>query len=322
MNSAEARNCGHGYCFRWSARILARNLRGIARRRSESGCEPLAARDSCESSSWQELEPEERSVYSIPDYWPKWARRHFWMPLSADGSAYEVAHGAAYACTFDDAVCLDDGRLIAVAPSGAVRGWVVDQYNGRGLSSGEVAQGKELLAAARRQDRLIVPLGIGDTTNYYHWTYQALSRVHLARRYLGAERCVFHVGPTRFPYVIGSMAALGIDERDIVSGGPVRGKVVYTHTPSMFPPSWVTRFLREVGDRVCEGVSLAPRRTYYHRGGAQRKLANDGQVSELVVRYGFGICRPDEMSFEEQVRTARASTVLLGVHGACFTNLA
>jgi hypothetical protein len=51
-----------------------------------------------------------------------------------------------------------------------------------------------------------------------------------------------------------------------------------------------------------------------------RKVANEGEVIELLQRHGFEILKPESLSFEEQVRTFSECVELISIHGAGLTN--
>lgn len=313
---------GLRYSAEFSARLLVRSLRGHFRAIQSKSVLWSPAMEVCDADSWTILEPEERCYYPIPSYWPNWARNHHWLPRSTDGSAFELSHRAAWVCSFDDAVCMPDGRLIALDRNGSVRAWVVDDVNGLSVSEEEYDNSRAVAEASRREGDCVVPVGLIDPENYYHWTFQSLPRVALALRYLGSEKCSFYVGQTQPRFVGDSLAALGVGKDRIISGDPVRARSVLAHTPSMQPPSWVVRFLRETADRVCGSGRAGSDRIYYHRGSSKRRIVNHEEVIEQVERHGFRVVYPGQMSFEEQLRGARNAGYLMGAHGACFTNIA
>jgi hypothetical protein len=313
---------GVRYCGETTLRVLVRSLRGRLQTTNPIQGPSSPARDVCDSGSWTVLEPEEHRTYAIPSYWPRWARHHYWLPLTGDSSLFEVSHGAAWVCSFNDSVCLPDGRVVVLDTSGSIRAWVVDEYNGMGVSYAEHQESKAIVETARTERACVVPIGTHSSDNYYHWTFQSLPRIGLALRYLGSEHCLFHVGRLPPPkFVVESLAVLGVCADRIISGDPVRARSVFTHTPSMQPPWWVLRFLQETADRIGGPVATGTGKIYYHRGGGRRRIINQEQVIDLFERHGFTVVYPGEMSYVEQVRTAQNANCMAGVHGACFASV-
>ncbi|MES1926951.1 hypothetical protein T31B1_16570 [Salinisphaera sp. T31B1] len=64
------------------------------------------------------------------------------------------------------------------------------------------------------------------------------------------------------------------------------------------------------------------RRVYIARDGASyRQLANEEQVQALILERGFEIVRLEQLSFLEQVQLMVETQLLVGPHGAGFSNM-
>ena len=64
------------------------------------------------------------------------------------------------------------------------------------------------------------------------------------------------------------------------------------------------------------------RRVYISRSRAKyRRLVNQDELLPDIRRLGFDVAYPEDLTFEEQVRTFATAGVVLGVHGAGLTNV-
>ncbi len=89
---------------------------------------------------------------------------------------------------------------------------------------------------------------------------------------------------------------------------------------------WSPEFLLDLRDRAHRRWLSAPptpnRRLYItRRGAAHRLIENEDAVAALMERYGFEICDPGSLAIEDQVRLFAGASIVVGAHGAGFTNM-
>jgi len=133
------------------------------------------------------------------------------------------------------------------------------------------------------------------------------------------------VGPAR-PFVVESLDHLQID--------PARRQPVKARSPAFDcevlltaaipevyspPPRWAVARVRSLFP-TAEGGGA--RRIYVARGSTpRRRVVNEDEVRELLVRRGFVTVSMDGKSVAEQAEIFAAAEVVVSVHGAALTNL-
>jgi capsular polysaccharide biosynthesis protein len=68
-------------------------------------------------------------------------------------------------------------------------------------------------------------------------------------------------------------------------------------------------------------LALPHRRLYVTRRDARRRILNEDAVITLVGQYGFEVVCPGDLSVVEQVTHFSEASVIVGPHGAGFTNM-
>jgi len=97
------------------------------------------------------------------------------------------------------------------------------------------------------------------------------------------------------------------------------------HYWSTQPGSCVVEVIRTLGSRIHPTIPTnPPERIYVSRRNIKsfRYLRNEDEVEAAMLRLGFAIIRPQELSFDEQVATFSRARVIAGQHGAGLTNAA
>ena len=70
------------------------------------------------------------------------------------------------------------------------------------------------------------------------------------------------------------------------------------------------------------GTGQARRRLYVSRARTGwRRVVNEEEIIDCLSRFGFETVRPEELSFEEQVRLFHSAEAVIGARGAGLTNI-
>lgn len=164
--------------------------------------------------------------------------------------------------------------------------------------------------------------------NYAHWLADELPRIIGALPFL-PPTTRFLLSNSVKGYHSESLAALGISpDRIITFQGyfEIRCERLWYATPTD-DMVWNIKALGHVSDALLRayghGSGHAPERIFVSRSkmSERKRLANDDDLLPLIDAYGFSLIRPEEMSLAEQVRAFSNARVVLGPHGAGFTNL-
>lgn len=174
---------------------------------------------------------------------------------------------------------------------------------------------------------LILYWGLG----YYHWFNDVLSTLHGSLELMPED--TFFLMPKGFEKTYGgefylkSLSALGIQKDRLVEFDGTESwtfenfwwqpPASHDHTPGAM--QWIGQ---KIVQSVPVGHAEKPVRIYISRTlPSARVIANEEELFPRLLEMGFQICRLEEMPFEEQVRVFRNANVVVGPHGAGFTNL-
>jgi capsular polysaccharide biosynthesis protein len=96
--------------------------------------------------------------------------------------------------------------------------------------------------------------------------------------------------------------------------------------PAVHPDDQTPGAMQWIGQLIVQSVPVGqsekPIKIYISRTlPSARVIANEAELLPSLQEMGFQICRLEQMPFEEQVRLFRNAEVVVGPHGAGFTNL-
>jgi capsular polysaccharide biosynthesis protein len=163
--------------------------------------------------------------------------------------------------------------------------------------------------------------------NYAHWLADELPRLTSALPHLPAATRFITSDPIQ-EFKSKSLAALGISTDRLV---PVKGfyqircERLWYATPAN-DMVWNVPVLQQLRGSLLEvyarGNGAVSERLFVSRNHARlKRLANEDELLPLIKSYGFRIINLEQMPFAEQVKYFSSAKVILGAHGAGFTNL-
>ncbi len=162
--------------------------------------------------------------------------------------------------------------------------------------------------------------------NYYHWMFDILPRFEILRR--SGQSVDYYLVNLDTSFQRESLQLIGIPSEKIISPtavchiradrlivpslpGPLFGQTPYAQACAFLR----SEFLRNVKK------SLPTRLLYLSRRDAEeRRVLNEEEVIETILAMGFEIKNLSEIPFIEQVELFSQATVILGPHGAGFSN--
>ncbi len=168
-------------------------------------------------------------------------------------------------------------------------------------------------------------------TSNYHWFFDCLPRVYALAHFLKEPiTLVMPEGAPAFQretmeFVLKDfqnfrIEYIGSQEKwecaDFIFPSFVAG-----HVSGYLPPV-VSGFLR---DKIFTGYSVEPkspeRKIYISRSrSAKRRITNEAELLPILARFGFEVVFPEELSYRQQVQLFSETRVIVGAHGAGFTN--
>jgi capsular polysaccharide biosynthesis protein len=164
-------------------------------------------------------------------------------------------------------------------------------------------------------------------TFYYHWLLDALPRLSLLEELPEFREYPLVVPKNLQAFHLDSLEMAGVSERSLVRFDNecwqverliFPGLLSITGSPSPHAVEWLRRrFLK-----VAASMSKPERLIYVtRRDAAKRRLLNEEEIIAYVTRLGFEVVCPGELSFSEQIRLFAGARVVIGPHGAGFTNM-
>jgi len=176
---------------------------------------------------------------------------------------------------------------------------------------------------------LILWWGLG----YFHWFNDVLSTLHGALELMPQD--TIFLMPQGFQKTYGgdfylkTLHALGIRKDQVVEFDGTESWTLenfWWQPPAVHPDDQTPGAMQWIGQQIVQSVPVEqaekPIRIYISRTlPSARVIANEEELLPGLLEMGFQICRLEKMSFEEQVRLFRNAEIVVGPHGAGFTNL-
>ena len=164
----------------------------------------------------------------------------------------------------------------------------------------------------------------GSTSNYYHWL---IEEVPMLLRAIEAEphvQVLVHREDVNQRHRIIEQA-LGLslaptDKTVRLSEHVMPGRA----SDSWFVHPRDAQLLFTLGSTLAKatsGSASGPERIYLSRRNATRSLPDEQQLEMLLEKNGFTVIRPENLSWIEQINVFRGAKVIVGPHGAAFSNL-
>lgn len=167
---------------------------------------------------------------------------------------------------------------------------------------------------------------------YFHWMFDMITRLHLlTQKGFNLENIdKFVVNSYQKPYEIETLTRLGIPPSKIIESSTfpyIQAKTLLVPSISVQWPfmlsQWGCDFLKK--SFLPEGaraLSDLPQRIYISRENAfHRRVLNEGQIINLLEKYGFKSVTLENLSVSEQAAYLGAAKVIVAPHGGGLTNL-
>jgi len=163
------------------------------------------------------------------------------------------------------------------------------------------------------------------SSGYFHWVADALPRLWVMRKYL-AEATLLLPGELKdFDYIKESLKPFQI--KDVIfldKATTVKNLLLASHVaPTGNYNEKVMQSIRELFLKYfLENNTGANERVYVSRAkAAKRKIVNESEVADLLIKYGFKTVYFEDISFKEQVNISRRTKYFISNHGAGMTNI-
>jgi capsular polysaccharide biosynthesis protein len=187
------------------------------------------------------------------------------------------------------------------------------------------------LPSVKRLKGVVAVIGSAGSYNYYHWMLDILPRYEILKKskYFSAID-FFIINEVDRPFQKETLALLEISaEKLVYINESTHFQAEQLLVPSLtkyreLTPVWVVEFLKELILSKEDLSAPVPGgdRIYITRGKANnRKIVNEGEVIELLKRYGFEVLSLEDFTVYQQAKIFQQAKVLIAPHGASQTNL-
>jgi hypothetical protein len=164
------------------------------------------------------------------------------------------------------------------------------------------------------------------STNYYHWMFEVLPRLHLIQASgINVNRYIANYEPEKYPYQNETLLRIGINPNQIIITDHhfhlKASNLIVPSQPYFFPTLWAYNYLRTMFLQDHALKDEEKKRIYISRK-KNRRILNEEEIMKILIKYNFIKVELEKMSVEEQVKLFSSSEVIVGPHGAGLANLA
>ncbi len=179
--------------------------------------------------------------------------------------------------------------------------------------------------------------GGGGNNNYWHWMYDSLSRIYFFEKKFKLNYFDFFLVPDKkYKFQNETLKLLGIEKKSISSKQYKHifsNEVVATNHPWQSSnsahkdieniPKWISIWLRKKFLKF-KSKKKFYEKIYIDRSDSQhieRKIINENEIKMFLIKKKFKILRLSEFSIIDQIGIFNSAKIIIGNHGAGFTNL-
>ncbi len=158
---------------------------------------------------------------------------------------------------------------------------------------------------------------------YFHWLTDVLSRLIAVEEFSGKHRLILPSSFKKRSYVKQSLELLNYDvfyynrKKRLI----VQNLISATHTAES--GNYNSQVINKVRARLMNDDGIKPERKIYisRQKALKRKIANEDEVVELLLSFGYEIHFFEEYDLKKQIEIMGQTKILVGMHGAGLTNM-
>ena len=162
------------------------------------------------------------------------------------------------------------------------------------------------------------------SSGYFHWFCDALPRYYIARKHLSSQVILLPEHYRSFPYVLESLDYLGLSYGFIERGTRHYCEEIHYSDLLALPGNYHPPTMKLLKDEIRKHSSSSgsDERIFISRQKARiRKIINMDECAPIIEKHGFRIVVLEDLDFDQQMSKLSSAKVIMGVHGAGFTNM-
>ena len=178
--------------------------------------------------------------------------------------------------------------------------------------------------------------------NYWHWLFDVLPRLEILKKNEDINKVDYFLFPDiKQKFQVESLNALNIPKSKRLSSKKYRhleaDNIIVVDHPYVLKnnpsheiqnlPDWITKWLRDTFlSKIEFDQNNLPKKFYIDRSDSisnlrhTRKITNEEEVKNLLIKNGFSIITLSNLSFVKQISLFKNATHIVGLHGAAFAN--
>ena len=247
--------------------------------------------------------------------------------------SYKIENGRVYTDYVEHVAIIDDNTLVNEASYQQISGELKDAKENIVLTKGTPRIKKRI------EGRVFsLVQGASGNNNYFHWIFDILPKIKLcSEHYLLKEIDFFYV-PNLQNFQKQTLSILNIEEDKILNSDLYRhiqaSELIVVDHPWYhkgfildqveFLPSWIIHWLKDVYLKYAKKFDNNEK-IYIDRTESKFnhcQIQNDNEIFNFLKEQGFSKYKVGELSFFEQIYLFNNAKIIIGAHGAAFTNLA
>ena len=184
--------------------------------------------------------------------------------------------------------------------------------------------------------------GGGGNANYWHWLFDVLPRLFLAKQVINLEEIDFFLFPSLDQkFQRETLDILGIPIKKRLSSRYYRhitaNKIIITDHPYILKnnpikeiedlPLWISEWLKESFLKISNKSEVLSKKFYIDRKDSSsnhtslRKIINEEELKKFLKSKNFDIISLKSLTFANCVQLFNNAEFIIGLHGAGFANL-
>ena len=184
--------------------------------------------------------------------------------------------------------------------------------------------------------------GGGGNSNYWHWLFDVLPRLHMASNFINHNQIDYYLFPDlKEKFQKETLDSLNLPNKKRISSKSYRhfsaNKIIITDHPynllndplkdSLNIPYWIISFLRKKFLNEQSEQNQFPKKIYIDRSdsksrhGEWRTILNETEVKKTLKDKGYEFLVLSNYRFMDQVKIFNQAQSIVGLHGAGFANI-
>jgi len=246
--------------------------------------------------------------------------------------SYKVKNGRVYTDYVEHVAIIDGNTLVNDASYQQVSGELKNAKENIVLNKGTPRVKKKINGRV-----LSLVQGASGNKNYFHWVFDILPKIKLCSEHYLLKEIDFYYLPNLQNFQKQTLSIFNIGEDKILDSNLYRhiqaSELIVVDHPWYqrgfildqveFLPSWIIHWLKDVYLKYAKKFD-SNEKIYIDRTESKFnhcQIQNDNEIFNFLKEKGFSKYKVGELSFFEQIYLFNNAKIIIGAHGAAFTNL-